>query len=322
MITTYKLANGALAVRSPSESWSNVLWVDVLNPTKEDDAEVERMTGVDIPTREEMAEIEVSSRLYQEKGSHFMTANLLYAVDSPAPIGTNVTFILADKLLVTVRYAEPRAFGIFVNRANKGDITCASPVDILLGLLEIFIDREADLIERLQADTEKIAQSIFESRTSSKARTFHHEVTLKQIGRVGETTARVRESLLSLDRVITYLGQVTAAMPGADQIRHRLRTEGRDVQSLTDHVQYLNQRITFMLEATLGMVTIEQNQIIKLFSVAAVMLMPPTLIASIYGMNFKNFPELSWEYGYPMSLAMMVGSALLFFVYFRRRGWL
>ena len=322
MITIYETGAAGLTARERPDTCDAAVWVDLVNPAREEEREIERMSGVQVPTREEMAEIEVSSRLYYENGAHYMTANVLYAVDSPDPQVTAVTFILTDKRLITVRYAEPRAFRLFLSRANKGDTSCETPVAVMLGLLEAIIDREADLIERMQTETEKLAQTIFDMKGGTRSRTARFDLTLKQIGRAGEITSKARESLLSLGRVVTYLSQVVVLRGDVEAIRQRLRTEEKDVQSLTDHVQYLNNRINFMLDATLGMATIEQNQIIKLFSVAAVMLMPPTLIASIYGMNFRYMPEIGWEFGYPVALGMMVVSALLFYLYFRRRGWL
>ena len=298
------------------------IWFDLVNPSRDEERRLEGIIGVPIPTREEMAEIEVSSRLYFERGAHYMTANILYAVDSPEPQGTAMTFILSGTQLTTVRYAEPRAVRLFLNRANAGDTSCDTPVAIMVGLLEAIIDREADLIERLQVETEKIAQNIFDMKGGQKSRNARFDITLRQVGRVGEISARVRESLLSIGRVITYLSQVVVLRQDDETIRQRLRTEEKDVQSLSDHIQYLSNRINFMLDATLGMATIEQNQIIKLFSVAAVMLMPPTLIASIYGMNFKHMPELNWVWGYPWALGLMVLSAVLPWLFFKRKGWL
>ncbi len=298
------------------------VWLDLVNPSREEEKLIEALVGIQVPTREEMAEIEVSSRLYSERGAHYMTASIIYAVDSPEPQTTAITFILSDRHLITVRYAEPRAVKLFLTRANQGDTPCDTPVSIMTGLMEAIIDREADLIERLQLETEKIAHFIFDMKGGQRSRAGRYDVTLKQIGRVGEISARARESLLSLGRVITYLSQVVVLRSDSKDVRQRLKTEAKDVQSLTDHIHYLSNRITFMLDATLGMVQIEQNQIIKLFSVAAVMLMPPTLIASIYGMNFKHMPELSWEWGYPFAIGMMIASALGFFLYFKRRGWL
>ncbi len=298
------------------------IWIDLVHPSRRDEMQIEKLAGIQVPTREEMAEIEVSSRLYFERGAHYMTANIIYAVDMPEPQSTAITFVLSEKHLITVRYAEPRAMRLFLTRANQGDTPCNTPVSVMIGLLEAIIDREADLIERLQLETEKIAQTIFDMKGGQRSRTGRYDITLKQIGRVGEILARVRESLLSLGRVVTYLSQVVVLRHDAEEVRQRLRTEEKDVQSLSDHIHYLTNRINFMLDATLGMVTIEQNQIIKLFSVAAVMLMPPTLIASIYGMNFKNMPELGWDWGYPMAIGLMFASAIGFYAYFRRRGWL
>ena len=323
MLTIYDLGPDGMRARPTADSCEAAVWIDLLNPSKAEEASIESMAGVAVPTREEMAEIEVSSRLYVENGAYFMTATILYAVDSPEPQATQMTFILTDKRLITVRYAEPRAVQMFLSRASKGDVTCDSPVAIMLGLLESIIDREADLIERLQLDMERISQTIFDRKGGSRSRSSRFDVILKQIGKAGEISSRARESLLSIGRVFTFLGQVLAQRPTQDPaILQRLKTEEKDVQSLTDHIAYLNARITFILDASLGLVSIEQNQIIKLFSVAAVMLMPPTLIASIYGMNFKHMPELQWEWGYPAAIGLMFASALGFYIYFRRRGWL
>jgi magnesium transporter len=322
MLTIYQVEGQNLIRREASDTCEAAVWIDLVNPSAEEEHAIERMVGLQVPTREEMSEIEVSSRLYQEKGAHFMTATVLYHVDLPDPQATAITFILTDKQLITVRYAEPRSFQLFLSRAQKGDIGCGSAMAVLLGLLEAVIDREADLVERLQSETEKLAQLIFDVRGGSRTRTARYDVLLKQIGRVGEINSRLRESLLSIGRLLTYLYQIAQQRGEPDHLRQRVRTEDKDVQSLSDHASYLNARITFMLDATLGMVSIEQNQIIKLFSVVAVILLPPTLVASIYGMNFQHMPELEWVWGYPMALGLMALSALLPYLYFRRKGWL
>jgi magnesium transporter len=322
MLTIYEVEGQSLVRRGAPDNCAAAVWIDLVNPSSEEERDIERLIGLQVPTREEMSEIEVSSRLYQEKGAHVMTATILYHVDLPDPQATAVTFMLTDKQLITVRYAEPRSFQLFLSRAQKGDIGCHTAMAVLLGLLEAIIDREADLAERLQSETEKLAQLIFDIRGGMRTRTARYDVLLKQIGRVGEITSRLRESLLSIGRLLTYLYQVAQQRNEADGLRQRIRTEDKDVQSLSDHATYLNARITFMLDATLGMVSIEQNQIIKLFSVVAVILLPPTLIASIYGMNFHHMPELDWFWGYPMALGLMVISALLPYLYFRSKGWM
>lgn len=322
MLTIYHAREGGLVKVEGDDEIARAIWVDLLNPDRVEEALIERQLGVAVPTREEMAEIEVSSRLYHEAGAHFMTAMVLHRTETANPESTAITFILTDKAVVTVRYAEPRAFSMFLGRAEKGDVATDSALAILVGLLEAVIDREADIIERLQAETDRLAHTIFDMKGGSATRSRRFEVILKQIGQAGEVVSKMRDSLLSLGRLLTYLGQVATSRKDADQAREQIRTASRDVQSLADHLGYLNSRITFMLDASLGLVSIEQNQIIKLFSVVAVVLLPPTLVASIYGMNFRHMPELDWVFGYPFVLVVMVLSAVLPFLYFRRKGWL
>lgn len=322
MLSLYDAKGQGLVRREGDQGIRDALWIDLLNPSKEEERLVEQQVGLLLPTREEMAEIETSSRLYQESGAHFMTAVVVHQMETPDPQTTPITFILADSRLLTVRYAEPKAFQFFLGRAAKGDTDCDTPLSIMLGILEAIIDRESDLIERLQAETDRIAQTIFDIRGGSATRTRRFDVILKKIGREGEVASKTRESLLSLWRLLTYLGQVAQNRKDPKTIRERIKMETRDVQSLADHLTYLNARINFLLDASLGLVSIEQNQIIKLFSVAAVALLPPTLVASIYGMNFRHMPELEWAWGYPLALLLMLLSALLPFLYFRRKGWL
>jgi magnesium transporter len=325
MLTVYDAADGALVARNdPKRIDNGSVWIDLLNPTKEEDMLVERALGIAVPTREEMAEIEASSRLYQEGGAHYMTAVVLFQPDSPSEplITTPVTFILAGNRLVTVRYAEPRGIAMFLSRVQKGDASCMGGMPILVGLLEAIIDREADRVERTQAEVDQLSQSIFGVKGGERTRSRRFDVSIRAIGHEGELTSRSRESLLTLDRLLTYLSQVMSERGEDKALRTRVKTAQRDVQSLADHIGYLSAKITFLLDATLGMINNEQNTIIKIFSVLAVTLMPPTLVGTIYGMNFKHIPELDWVLGYPMALIMMVISAVIPWVYFKRKGWL
>lgn len=322
MLTNYDRNGQGLTRQDSQVACAKAAWIDLLNPTKEEERFVEREVGFAVPTREEMQEIEVSSRLYSENGAHFMTAIILYQIDTPEPLATPLTFILTDSQLITVRYAEPRAIALFLGRAGKGDVTCDSPLAIMLGLLESIIDREADLVERIQAEVDKLANSIFGMKGGAVTRSRRFDVMLKMIGKEGEITSKARESLHSISRLLTYLANVSVRRTEDKGVRERIKTEARDVLSLIDHVTYLNSRITFLLDATLGSINVEQNQIIKLFSVVAVMLTPPIVVASIYGMNFRHMPELDWVYGYPLALGLMLAAALLPFLYFKRKGWL
>jgi magnesium transporter len=325
MLTVYDAVDGVLIPReSAREINGATVWIDLLNPTREEDLVVEQALGIAVPTREEMAEIEASSRLYQEGGAHYMTAVVLFQPDAPTEplITTPITFILAGDRLVTVRYAEPRGIKMFLARVQKRDAPCMSAAAVLTGLLEAIIDREADRVERIQAEVDQLSQSIFGVKGGQRTRALRFDVSIRAIGREGELTSRSRESLLTLGRLLTYLGHVMSERGDDKLLKARIKTANRDVLSLADHIGYLSAKITFLLDATLGMINNEQNTIIKIFSVLAVTLMPPTLVGTIYGMNFQHMPELGWLLGYPMALGLMVVSAVIPWVYFKRKGWL
>jgi magnesium transporter len=322
MISIYDSADGTLIKRAMGGLGGEApVWIDLLNPTKDEELLVEKSLSISIPTKDEMQEIETSSRLYHEGKAHFMTATLLRQKDDTPAIRTNVTFIVTDHTLVTVRYEEPRAFGIFLSRAQKKDATCSSCCGVLTGLLEAIVDREADRIERITGEVDKLGQSIFMPKGGKISRSKRFESTIKTVGLEGEIASRARECLLSLDRMLTYIAHVMGERGEDKSLRARIKTISRDITSLELHLDAVSQKVQFLLDATLGLISIEQNNIIKIFSVASVALMPPTLIASIYGMNFKKMPELEWIYGYPMAIGLMVLSAVIPFVYFKRKGW-
>lgn len=300
-----------------------VVWVDLLSPTKEEETTIETWLGIAVPTREEMEEIEISSRLYVEDGAYFMTAILPAQTELDDPLMSPVTFVLAGSRLITVRYHEPKAFKTFPLRAEKVATGCTSGDTILIGLLEAIVDRLADILERAGRDVEAISRDIFEARsTKVSKRNRDFQELLKGIGRKEDLASSVRDSLISLQRLAGFLAHASTQTKMSKDTRARIKTLSRDVLSLADHATFLSQKISFLLDATLGMISIEQNAIIKIFSVAAVIFLPPTLVASIYGMNFDIIPELKWHFGYPFAIGMMVLSAILPFWYFRRRGWL
>jgi len=323
MLTMYDTNGSVLAKRDGLCPISEAtVWIDLLNPTPDEDKHLETVLGIEIPTRAEAREIEASSRLYVEKGAHYMTAYIMYGLELPNPGTSNVTFILAGNRLVTVRYVEPKAFPFFLQRVERGEAACNGGPSIMIGLIETLLHRKADLIERIQDDVDKMAQSLFnlnggKPKTGSSLGSF-----LQGTGRGADIVARAQESAVSLDRVLTFFAGALRDRPEDSALNERLDATRRDNTSLMEHMKFLQGRTNFLLDATLGMITTEQNQIIKLFSVMAVMLMPPTLIASIYGMNFKHIPELEFVWGYPMALGLMVLAALIPFVYFRRKGWL
>src|SRR5690606_23866033 len=251
----------------------------------------------------------------------FMTATLPSRADTDNLLMAPVTFVLTASKLVTIRYHEPRVFHTFPQRAEKVNLGCEDHETVLVALLEAAVDRIADILERAQRDVDAISRGIFQN--NEQAGRVRQDLTsvLRQIGRKGDLTSNIRDSLGSLLRLASFFQQMTARRKN-DQIRNRIRTLARDIQSLNDHVAFLSQKITFLLDATLGMINIEQSNIIKIFSVAAGVFLPPTLIASIYGMNFTHMPEFAWNLGYPFALLLMLLSAVVPFWFFKRRGWL
>lgn len=326
MIHQYINHDGRLCtVDCAPQSRNDLVWIDLFCPTSSEVNVIDQMLGIVVPTRDKMEEIEISSRLYYEDGALFMTATLPAQVDGDDPLIAPVTFVLAHDCLVTVRYHDPRAFQAFPQRAAKTSMGCATAEGVLLALLEVTIDRLADILERAAREIDEISRDIFRPNSGAGrvGRSRNLQRVLESIGRVGDLTSGIRDCLVTLERLVSFYSANTRQQARiAKELRDRIRTLSRDTHSLTDHAGFLTQKITFMLDATLGMINIEQNGIIKILSVAAVVFLPPTLIASVYGMNFESIPELSWPFGYPMAIGLMIISAILPYLVFKRRGWL
>ena len=321
MLSFHAVADERLAPLDPStEAAKDAVWIDLLNPTKEEEERVEAILGVGIPTLEEMAEIEVSSRLYSENDALYMTATLLVGGQGPMPTSAPVTFILTGRQLATVRYAEPGVFRTFVEQARKGDSNLRDADSVFIALLEAIIDRTADILERVGADLDAISGKVFEEDVKGSSAARNYRALLSRLGRSGNLNSKVRESLVSIGRLVNFLTAECGDMHA--DLRERTHTMSADIRSLADHATYFSSTTQFLLDALTGLINIEQNDIIRIVSVVSVLIMPPTLIASIYGMNFDFMPELSWRLGYPLALAAMVGAAILPYWYFKRRGWL
>jgi magnesium transporter len=252
-----------------------------------------------------------------------MTATLMCQSDTATPKTTAVTFILAGHKLVTVRYDEPKPFALITNKLARACAPTVSGESIMMDLLDAVIDRAADILERAGADIDRASHDIFEPEGRRTDRTITYRYILKAIGRKGDLTSKVCESLVSIGRLLLFLANEAENLKWPKDTRLQLQSMQRDVISLSDHATYLSNKITFLLDALLGVVSIQQNDIIKIFSIAAVVFMPPTLIASIYGMNFhQNMIELDWAYGYPFALVLMVIAAVVPLLIFRWKKWL
>ena len=296
----------------------NALWLDLLEPTPAEEQQVEHGLGIDVPSREEMREIESSNRLYEENGALYMTATLVTKLDTDQGQSTQVTFILAGNRLVTSRYADPLSFRRFIAFAQTHPATCASASMLLAGLLEAVVNRIADVLEQIGSDIEVISARVFVQR---RKRPHDYRPELGQIGQGGELVSKTRESLVSLSRLLGFLQQSNNERI-TREARASLRTVSGDVVALSDHASFLGDKAQFLLDATLGMVSIDQNNILKIFSVVAVLLLPPSVIGAFYGMNFSNIPWLHEPWGVWAALGMMVVSAVAPYAYFRHKGWL
>jgi magnesium transporter len=297
------------------------LWADLFEPTVEEERAVESLLTVDVPTRDEMREIETSNRLYEEDGAVYMTATVGSKLDSAMPESSAITFILANNRLITNRYADPTPVRRFMTHVERYPAACTSSATLLAGLLEAFVERIADLLERVQAELDSVSHSIFQRSNGDTTSGSDLKSMIQRIGANGDLVSKARESLVSFQRLLMYVQQASNVTLSQDQ-RSRFKSTLRDVQSLSDHATFLGAKIQFLLDAVLGLINLEQNNIIKIFSVAAVMFLPPTLVASIYGMNFHFMPELDKPWGYPFALVAMVVSAVVPYIYFRRKGWL
>jgi magnesium transporter len=311
---------------SPPAEATGALWIDLLNPTRHEDHYVEHVLGLSIPTREEAQDIEVSARLYHEDGAEFMTMTAASQLESDEPTTTPITFILKGNTLATIRYAEPKPFWTYSTRVQKaGAVPCMSGEQIMLGLAEALIGRMAEALETVGRDLERLSRVVFRHKSANgkpdRSRDF--QAIIEQLGAKGDLLAIIRESLVSLNRLLAYHTTTAQTEKGPNKdAAEWVKSLQQDVTALSDHATYLANKTSFLLDATLGLINLEQNQIIKIFSIAAVVLLPPTLVATIYGMNFKRMPELEWMLGYPWALSLIVLSAILPFWWFKRKGWL
>lgn len=301
------------------DALKQAVWIDLLSPSKIEEELVEKSIAQDIPTRAEMVEIELSSRLYFENDTFYMTATMLTKSDTFNPILDPVTFVLTKDQLVTIRYIEPQSFKLFNLKISKLPLEHRDATTLLIEILDATIDRLADILELVGHNLDDYSKIIFQT-TASTTKPNYQEL-MQKIGIIGDLNTKARESLLNFNRLIAFFSQ-TANSKLNEEKQLRLVSLTKDISSLSDHANFLSTKINFLLDATLGMVSIEQNNIIKIFSVAAVIFLPPTLIASIYGMNFHNIPELSWKYGYLIALGLIVFAAWLPYKYFKHRKWL
>ena len=319
MLTYYPISDGVSAAGRPG----GALWADLLRPTAEEITRVETEFHTRVPSREQLDEIESSSRLRSEDKRLYLSMPVGAAHEqideAPSPLG----FVVSPELLITVRYRDLRSF-THVREGIGKDEGASSSTSIFAKLLEAMIDADADVLERIARELGDISRRVFRRGGSAAPRGPRLNRRLRHLlaalGDTGEHLSQLRESLTGLQRVISFATDAGQPWLGPD-IQARLKTALQDLSSLADFEAHLSGKTQFLLDATLGFINTEQNDIFKVLTIVSVVGMPPTLIASMYGMNFHNMPELSWPWGYEYGLALIAASTLLPILWFKWRGW-
>ena len=299
------------------------IWIDLLEPTKEEEDLAEKLLGTNIPTRDELAEIEPSSRFYQSHGAVYMTLSVLYGVSEGMPASDPVGFILTDKLLVSVRYIDPKPFVILAKHLSADPGLACDSRGLYVRLLDAIVDRLADEFQMAGANIDEISHQIFVHRTR-RAQGSHAarlDGMLMRVGKIQQLLSKLRETSVSTHRLLTFFASIDHVANDATMGR-RVNSLVSDTEALNDQSNFLTDNVTFLLDASLGFIGLEQTAVMKIFSIIAVVLMPPTLISGIYGMNFEHMPELKWLWGYPFGLGLILISAVVPTWIARRRGWL
>lgn len=308
-------------------------WIDLSNPTPEENQAAMRMLDAPMPTREEAVEIESTSRFFVDDGATYLNLAILIGVDAGTPTLTPLSFVMSNGSVATVRYADFAAFKQFHTRVTKPKSACNSAPSVVSFLTEAIIDRAADIVEKVGADIDRINNDIFKGRSGDghgarkgearggRSRERRLEGFLEKIAYQNDIMSKARESLMSIERMLQYLSGAESGWPDRKADRDRLNLMGRDVKSLTDQLGFLSSKTTFLLDATLGLISVEQNDVIRVLTVAATIVLPPTLIGTIYGMNFVGMPELNWSFGYPLAIGAMVVAAVVPYLILKRRGW-
>ena len=298
------------------------VWIDLVRPTVEEDQKVQNFVGVPVPTKADPDYTKPPEAHYSENGVRYLHAFFISEPEETPDI-TGVTFVVAPTALVTVRYDPVESFDLFSQKLCKAAAGQALYPDwIAVGLVNTALNRSARALSKAGESLDKIASAVFRAKGDQSGRNKIYSDTLSALGREDEKISNLRESMVSIERLLLFLLGEGGVEKAPKPVREATKTALRDLQSLEEDASFKAQKVQFLLDATLGLINLAQNDIIKLFSVLAVIFMPPTVIASIYGMNFKEMPELEWHFGYPLAIVLMVCAAVLPYVFFRWKKWL
>ncbi len=320
-------APGKAGIEVPADAKtipSGVNWIDAVRPDPQEIAFLERTLGTEVPTLETLSEIETSSRLRSEKDWLRLSIPMIHRKDGFMPALTPLGFILSRDILLTVRFEHMKAFDV-PEILSRCPMQAGGP-SALVAILEVIVDHAADVLEGVGSDLDCLSEEIFETNAANVRRHKPRKdgeqlrLVLRKVGRSGDLTSKIEDMLLGMARMVPYVAANAAPYLEAG-IRAKLKSLQRDIASLNDYERSLTDKSQFLLDATLGLTNINQNDIFRLLTVVSVIGIPPTFVASMYGMNFKNIPEFDWSYGYQFGLLLIALSAIIPIIWFKRRGW-
>jgi magnesium transporter len=319
MIHSYPEADTPWSVEAAAPR-SDAVWLDLIDATDQERAAVEEATGLRVPDQSAVREIETTSRVYTENGAIYLTTPLPASGTASEPL-TAVGFVLTKQRLITVRFEKNPVFD-GLHHGCKGTLSAS---EIFLRIQEALVDRAADTLEHCSAELDELSHHAFHAEHTHKrlAKTISDKLrgTLRKLGQIGDHVSQIRDTLLGLGRIAAFVCETST--PVLDSNEHsRLKAVRADIASLNDYQQHLSGKVQFLLDATLGFISIDQNDVVKTLTIVSVVGVPPVLIAGIYGMNFTHMPELHWTFGYPFALLLMVVSGLLPLVWFKWRRWI
>ena len=323
MLTIYREKDASIRNAGTADLPPEVVWIDLLNPSDEEKVFVESRARVHVPSLEALSEIESSSRLAVEQDTIYLSLPAVAQGQSPDAYLSPVGFVLTQRVLVTVRFAASPTFDVVAERVSKNE-TVQSPVAPFMALLETMVDHGADTLERLGAELDKVSRSVFRGDPSRPKHVARSNAALRRaltsVGSTGDRLTLSRDALLGIGRIAPFVLSLRKSWI-APEFGTRLQAMIKDVASLNDYEGHLSNKVQFLLDAILGLISIQQNDIFKVLTIVSVVGIPPTLVAGIYGMNFKYMPELNWIAGYPFGLAMIALSAIIPVLWFKWRGW-
>ena len=307
-----------------SEEPASPIWLDLVSPTPEEIAQAEAVIGAAIPTLAALTEIEASSRLRNREGVLTMTAPSSAPHPSDDKPASPLGFVLARGRLATIRFSSLPAFDAVAASIEAGRTGPLNGLEVFTRINEEIVDRIADGLERLAEELGTLSATAFHRDDDHAQRAVRTNqalrAQLRQVGRLGNRLSEVRDGLLGLGRIVAFAEQF-GCQPSEEDLKARLASVRHDVASLSDYDEHLANKVQFVLDALVGLIGIAQNEVFKVLTIVSIAGIPPTVVAGVYGMNFKYMPEYNWPWGYPFGLAMIAVSTIIPLVWFKLRGW-